>query len=285
MTVRRDGRVVLARASGTTLDGAPAVPDSPMIVASVSKLLTATLIARLDQAGLVDVDAPVPWGALGLAPHPAWADVTPRELLNHTSGMPVVRRQWFVPEGDCASFLPTLLVEPPQAHRGKWTYSNGNYCALGLLVSAVTGLPLDRAAQSTLLDPLAASGVHLTTDGQFPSDVGYALGVERLARLGGAGTFIVSTDDTAAVLDSITPADRDVMTWPGVFIDQYGWGHTGSVDGAVSCAWVMESDRTVVVATVAGSRPSTGGAVCDRVVVALATDLGIPAGEPDRLPR
>ena len=58
-----------------------------------------------------------------------------------------------------------------------------------------------------------------------------------------------------------------------------------SVDGAVSCAWIMESDRTVIVATVAGNRPNTGGAVCDRVVVALATDLGIPAGEPDRLPR
>ena len=75
------------------------------------------------------------------------------------------------------------------------------------------------------------------------------------------------------------------MTWPGVFVDQYGWGHTGTVDGAVSCAWVMESDRTVVVATVAGNRPATGGAVCDRVVVAVATDLGTPAGKPDRLPR
>ncbi len=256
-----------------------------MVVASVSKLLTATLIARLHETGLIDVDAPVPWASMGLVAHPGWNDVTPRELLNHTSGMPVVRREWFVPSGDCASFLPTLLVDPPQSHRGKWTYSNGNYCALGLLVSAVTGLPLDQAAQSLVLDPIGASGVHLTTGGQLPTDVGYALGVERLARLGGAGTFIASTDDVAAVLDSITPADRGVMTWPGLFIDQYGWGHTGTVDGAVSCAWIMESVRTIVVATIAGNRPGTGGAVCDRVVVAVADDLGTPAGKPDRLPR
>ena len=279
----RDGRVVLDRASGTTLDGAVANSDSPMVVASVSKLLTATLIARLHQTGLIDVDAPVPWAIMGLVAHPGWNDVTPRELLDHTSGMPVVRSEWFVPSGDCAGFLPTLLVEPPRSHRGKWTYSNGNYCALGLLVEAMTDLPLDQAAQAILLDPIGASGVQLTTDGQRFTDVGYALGVERLARLGGAGTFIASTDDIAAVLDSITPADRDVMTWPGVFVDQYGWGHTGTVDGAVSCAWVM--DRTVVVTTVAGNRPATGGAVCDRVVVAVATDFGNSAGKPDRLPR
>ena len=149
----------------------------------------------------------------------------------------------------------------------------------------MTGLPLDRAAQSILLDPIGASGVHLTTGGQFPTDVGYALGVERLARLGGAGTFIASTDDIAAVLDSITPADRDVMTWPGVFIDQYGWGHTGTIDGAVSCAWVM--DRTAP----SWSRPSpaTGrppGAPSATVSSSPSpTDLGIPAGKPDRLPR
>ncbi len=254
-----------------------------MVVASVSKLLTATLIARLHETGLVDVNAPVPWASMGLLPHPGWNDVTPRELLDHTSGMPVLRSQWFVPSGDCAGFLPTLLVDPPRSHRGKWTYSNGNYCALGLLVEAVTGLPLDQAAQSILLDPIGASGVHLTTGGHLPTDVGYALGLGRLARLGGAGGFIASTDDIATVLASITPADRGVMTWPGVFVDQYGWGHTGTVDGALSCAWVM--DRTVVVATVAGNRPGTGGAVCDRVVVAVAEDLGTPAGKPDRLPR
>ena len=62
-----------------------------------------------------------------------------------------------------------------------------------------------------------------------------------------------------------------------MFVDQYGWGHTGSVDGAVSCAWMLDDDRTVVVATVAGSDPSTGGGVCNRVDPAFAAGLGIPA--------
>jgi CubicO group peptidase (beta-lactamase class C family) len=284
VTVRRDGEVVLARATGTTIDGAPATSDSPMVVASVGKLLTATLLARVDEEGRVDLDAPMPWSLIGLSPHPAWTTVTPRELLNHTSGMPVVRRQWFERSGDCRSFLPTILGTPPAEHRGRWTYSNGNYCALGLLAEAVTGLPLDAAAELVLLDPAGATGVHLTTGGQRPGDVAYPLGVDRLGRLGGAGSYLVSTDDVAAVLDGVTDVDRGALVWPGVMVDQYGWGHTGSVDGATSCAWVLEGGRTVMVVTVSGTRPATGGALCDGVVPALATDLGIGAGEPERSP-
>jgi len=255
-----------------------------MVVASVSKLLTANLIARLDDAGLLDVDAPTPWNLMGLTPHPGWADVTPRELLNHASGMPVARTSWFTGEGDCRSHLPTLIDGPPQNHRGRWMYSNGNYCALGLLIESLTWTPVDQAAQAILFDPLGASGVHLTTNGQLPIDVAYGLGVERLSRLGAAGTFIVSTDDLATAMSAVTPADREVMTWPGLIIDQYGWGHTGTVDGAKSCVWVLEGDRTVIAATVAGGSPASGGDVCDRLVPAVATDLGIPAGRPDRSP-
>lgn len=284
MTVVRDGRTVLQRAWGATIDGAPATSDSPMVVASVGKLLTASMIARLDEAGTIDVDAPMPWTDIGVPTHPGWADVTLRELLAHTSGMPVARRAWFDGGTDCAGFLPLLLDRPPSATRGDWTYSNGNYCALGLLVEQVSGLPLDGAAQALLFDPVGSTGAHLTTDGQLPNDVGYRLGVERLSRLGGAGTFIVSTDDVAAVLANVTMSDLSVLVWPGVMIDQYGWGHTGTVDGALSCAWVLEGGRTVVAATVSGRSPSTGGGVCDLVVPAVADDLGIDQGSPDRSP-
>ena len=285
MTVIRDSRVVLLRASGTTIDGVAATSDSPMVIASVGKLLTALMIARLDHVELVDVDAPTPWAEITTGSHPGWDEVTPRELLGHTSGMPVARPSWFDGELDCATFLPSLLDQPPSNTRGRWTYSNGNYCALGLLIERSTGLPLDEAAQALLLDPLGLTGIHLTTDGQLPGDVEYRPGIERLSRLGGAGAFIVSTDDIASVLSVATPADLGVLTWPGLIVDQYGWGHTGSIDGAVACAWVLEGGRTVVAATVAGRSPSTGGDVCDRVVPAVADDLGIGQGRPDRSPR
>ncbi len=284
MTVVRDGRTVFTAASGTTIEGSDASSDSPMVVASVSKLVTAITIARLEQAGALVVADPVPWADLGLTPHPAWNDVTVRELLDHHSGMPVVRSSWFGGSGDCASYLPTLVDSPPQAHRGQWRYSNGNYCALGLLVEQATGQPLDQAAQSLVFDPIGRDGLHLSVDGHRPSDVEYRLGTARLSRLGGAGTFIVSTYDLAAMAASVTFADLGVLLWPGVFNDQYGWGHTGTIDGAKSCVWSFESGRTVVAATVAGNSPSTGGGVCDVTVPAIASDLGLPVVRPDRTP-
>jgi D-alanyl-D-alanine carboxypeptidase len=280
--VIRDGVPIVARATGPTIGGSPANSNSPMVVASVSKLVTAIAVGRLEQAGLLDIDAPVPWALLGLAPHPGWNGVTARELLRHAAGMPVVRTSWFTGEGDCRSYLPTLMAGPPAGHRGVWTYSNGNFCALGILVETVTGLRLDAALDALVFGPAGVSGAHLTTDGQRPEDIAYHRGVARLSRLGGAGSLIVSTDSIAGALAALGPADHETLRLPSGFVDQYGYGYTGTVGGAVACAWVLEGGRTVVAATVSGERPSTGGAVCDLVEPAIAADLGFWAGTPDR---
>jgi hypothetical protein len=110
------------------------------------------------------------------------------------------------------------------------------------------------------------------------------LDVRRLDRLGGAGTWVASSDDIGALLSAVTEADRSMLTLPGVMVDQYGWGHTGSVDGTRACAWVMEEGRTVLTAFIAGNRPSSGGRLCSTLVPALAQDLGIFAGPSVRLP-
>ena len=53
--------------------------------------------------------------------------------------------------------------------------------------------------------------------------------------------------------------------------------------------WVpahAEDRVQAIAATVAGTRPNTGGAVCDRLLPAVAADLGIAAtGPPARSPR
>lgn len=140
-------------------------------------------------------------------------------------------------------------------------------------------------AQQLVFDPLGADGIHLTTDGLRPTDVAHPNDIERLSRLGGAGTFVASTDDIAAMLGAATPDDLTTLRWPGIITDQYGWGHTGTIDGAKACAWVLEFGLTTVAATIAGNSVATGGDVCDRVVPAVARDLGYGDGQrPDRTP-
>ena len=284
LTVVRGGEIVLTRGSGQTIDGTAVSGATPMVVASVSKIIVALAVARLHESGLVDVGAPMPWAEVGLTPHAEWADVTVRELLDHRSGLPKARSSWFTGDGTCREYVSSLLAPPPESHRGRWVYSNGNYCLLGLLVEQRTDLPLDSALQQLVFDPVGVQGAHLTDNGLQPGDAPHADGVDRLSRLGGAGTLIVSTDATAIAVGRLTAADRAVLRPPGVFIDQYGWGHTGTVDGAKACIWVLEGGDTVVSATIAGNSVGTGGGVCDIVVPAVATDLGIDAGRPDRTP-
>jgi CubicO group peptidase (beta-lactamase class C family) len=198
--------------------------------------------------------------------------------------MPEARKTWLDDPGSCRIPLAAVLAAPPTVDRGTWHYSNGNYCALGLVVEYLTGLDLAAAAYRLVFEPAGITGPFLSTDGPRDTSVPYTKGLARLERLGGAGTWLASTDDIAAMLSAVTPDDLLTLQWPGIILDQYGWGHTGSVDGAAACAWVMEGGDTVVTAFVSGTRPSSGGKVCDVVLPALAADLGRYAGEPVRTP-
>ncbi|HEY4333696.1 MAG TPA: serine hydrolase domain-containing protein, partial [Ilumatobacteraceae bacterium] len=170
VTVIRDHKKVFARASGTGPSGRAVTPESPMVLASVSKLITATTIARLVEAGSITLDEPVPWDSMGIAHDPAWNDVTVRELLTHTSGMPIAQKSWLNLPGSCAIPLTAALAAPPTPKRGTWVYSNGNYCALGLLIENVTGVSRDAAAQALVFDPIGVIGPHLTTTGLLQND-------------------------------------------------------------------------------------------------------------------
>ena len=284
VSVRRDGATPFDRTVGTRRDGRAVDADSPFVIASVGKLLTALAVARLSTARRIDVSAPVPWEAMGLVRHPDWDTVTVRDLLDHSSGMPPNRGDWLDDPAPCSVPLTTAMAAPPTDTRGRWRYSNGNYCALGLLVEHVTGQRLDAATDALVFQRAGVTGPYLARDGDRPDSAPYAKGTARLLRLGGAGEWLASTTDIADVLADVTDDDLVTMRWPGIFRDQYGWGHTGTLDGAKACAWVLEAGRTVLAAAVSGETPRTGGGVCDRLLPALAADLGMWAGEPVRVP-
>jgi hypothetical protein len=86
------------------------------------------------------------------------------------------------------------------------------------------------------------------------------------------------------MMESVTADDMETLAWPGIMIDQYGWGHTGTLDGAKACTWILDGGRTVIAVAVSGNRPATGSELCDALVPALAVDIGIYAGDPIRSP-
>jgi len=85
-----DGQVVWAGAAGwAELGETPRgmSPQTSFRIGSSSKAVTATLLARLVDRGIIDLDAPIS-NYMTQLPNPAWARLTSRQLASHTAGLP-----------------------------------------------------------------------------------------------------------------------------------------------------------------------------------------------------
>jgi len=164
---------VIAIASGfaDTVTREPMRPSSLLLQGSVGKTYVAAVALQLVQEGRLDLDAKVstylgdePW----FAQVPNHADVTVRQLMNHTSG--IVRYEFderFIadllaqpdkvwrPEEQIAYLAGS---EPPFAAGAGWDYSDTNYLVLGLIIERLTGDTYYAELGRRILRPLALVG-------------------------------------------------------------------------------------------------------------------------------
>jgi D-alanyl-D-alanine carboxypeptidase len=176
-------------------DGTPMEVDTLFPLASITKLYTATVVLRLVEQGSLDLDASLETylPGLGVLHHRDGADhtaeLTPRHLLTHTSGLPDYYldvpkggrsfHQRLVEEGDRRYSLDEVLDVvralparfPPQplasGRKVKARYSDTNFQLLGATVEQVTGLSYGQALAEHVLGPLGLARTHLA--GQVPS--------------------------------------------------------------------------------------------------------------------
>jgi CubicO group peptidase (beta-lactamase class C family) len=127
-------------------------------IGSITKQFTATAVMLLAADGKVNIDDRLA-RYLPKAPHAA--ELTVRELLNQTSGLPEyvaklplqnLRSPQFAlrPEQYAATIAHAPLAFKPGS---KWQYSNTNYLLLGMLVTAVSGEPYERFVRERILAP------------------------------------------------------------------------------------------------------------------------------------
>ena len=159
----REGEVTHLAAFGTAdSSGRRMTVDTPVVIGSVGKSLTALAIRQLVEAGLIDDAAPVqrylPWFAL--ANPDAAAAITIRNLLDHTSGLSTADGQR--PETYRPGLTPLEVIRglaSVSVHRpvGTFEYSNLNYIALGVVVEAVSGQSYGEYLQQHVFAPLGMS--------------------------------------------------------------------------------------------------------------------------------
>ena len=155
-----------------------ATPDTRFLIASISKMFTATLILQLADSGeialdqsvqsiLHDIDLSCLHVVKGVDYGPT---LTVRQLLHQTSGLADYFESDLVADLkqniDCSYGLMDVLrmtkALPPQAvpDSGRSWYSDTNYQLLGAVIKAVTGQSFDLVVQKRICAPL---GLHNTS--------------------------------------------------------------------------------------------------------------------------
>jgi len=146
------GYGVADRAAGT-----PMTVDTPVAIASTSKGMTALAIMQLVEQGLVDLDAPVTRYLPEFTMNdPRAADITVRQVLTHTAGIPV---GGFADRGQDDQALERRVAELASielhfAPGSGYEYANDGYSIAGLIVQRVSGVPYEEYVAAHLFEPL-----------------------------------------------------------------------------------------------------------------------------------
>lgn len=164
-------RVVYMKTYGRADPSGRAVtPQTPFMLGSITKSITALAIMQLVDAGKVDLDAPVqrylPW--FRLADPRAAARITVRHLLTMTSGIRQSYETELWPDSDDRALERAVRLvattEPAGPAGSTFGYSNANYETLGMIVQAVSGESYEDYLKTHIFAPLDMRHTYVSQD-------------------------------------------------------------------------------------------------------------------------
>jgi D-alanyl-D-alanine carboxypeptidase len=162
--VARDGQPVFRQSFGFADRewNVPNTPDTKFRIGSITKQFTATAILQLAEQGKLSIDDPVS-KYYANAP-PAWAKITIRHLLTHSSGIPSYTDlpNFFDAEARLKHSPEEIIKltrdKPLQFEPGSsFAYDNSGYILLGYIIEKVSGQAYADYVQTHIFDPL---GMH-----------------------------------------------------------------------------------------------------------------------------
>jgi CubicO group peptidase (beta-lactamase class C family) len=257
--VSKDGKLVYARAVGYSdpPSQSPFTPDALVRIGSISKTVTMAAVLHLVETGLLGLDDRLldrlPAYALTTLLDPRLADVTLRQVLSHTAGLPpndgndpmfnyatIAAAQGVPSPPTCAEIFGwsigsrRLRFDPGSGY----AYSNLGFCALGLVVEQATGQAYQGYVRDLVLAPMGihamrTGGSHLADrapgevtysapwfgPSAFPADpasvpVPYGYSIPGV---GGAGSWIGSAVDLTRFLNGLEGRGQPAFLTPASF--------------------------------------------------------------------
>jgi CubicO group peptidase (beta-lactamase class C family) len=173
VSIVKDDQIVFMKGYGVADSSQRAVTgQTPFIIGSVTKSLTALAVMQLVEAGRMDLDAPVqkylPW--FRMADPAASAQITVRHLLNQTSGLSqtgAMRTMTWSDSGNDALEKSVRYLANVELNRpvGKsYGYSNANYITLGMIVQSVSGQSYEAYVRERIFAPLEMQNSYVSQD-------------------------------------------------------------------------------------------------------------------------
>ncbi|MFI9329741.1 serine hydrolase domain-containing protein [Kitasatospora sp. NPDC052868] len=173
----RDGRTRSYTAGvGDLATGAKVPVDGQIRAGSNTKAFTAVVVLQLVAEGKVGLDASVETYLPGLLRGDGidGRDITVRQLLQHTSGLPDYMETPALPDFTTIQyryFEPRDLLDSALAQKARfpagasWEYSNTNYIVAGLLVQKVTGRPVGEEITKRVIDRIGLRHTYFPVPG------------------------------------------------------------------------------------------------------------------------
>lgn len=149
-------------------------------IGSVTKMFTGELARQLVDEGKLKPDTTV-GEVLNVGDAPV-ADVTVRELLNHTSGLPRLANANLLNDlvsvltgsnpykGETVEDILAAATKAKLKNRGEESYSNLGYGLLGHMLETVAGQPYEQMLKERIFEPAEMTETYLMAPGSVPED-------------------------------------------------------------------------------------------------------------------
>ncbi len=168
--VAKNGQIIYEKYEGYAnfRDKRLITKSTPLHIASVSKVITATAILKLANAKRIELDQKVNT-ILKEFPYP---DVTIKTLLNHRSGMrnyayftdrdkTVWDRHNILTNQDILTIMATKNIGLEFKTDTRFSYCNTNYAILALIIEKITKLSYEKAMKQIIFEPLGMKNTYV----------------------------------------------------------------------------------------------------------------------------
>lgn len=135
-------------------------PQTLMAIGSNTKSFTVVLMGLLVDQGKLGWDTPVKSYLPGFQMYDPYATekLTPRDLVNHRSGLPRHDLLWYGRKFDRAELVDRLrYLEPTHSFREVWQYQNLMFATAGYLTEKIAGRSWDDQIRDLVFKPLGMS--------------------------------------------------------------------------------------------------------------------------------